>query len=166
MNGLSAVLTPEALRLLSTGMFELYSQYSISFGSGSPGVVLDPETYNSYLANSVAYVARRQGMAIEQAMARLSDIGGQMGRIVEEEHPRAVIWTLFTGLEYGPPEMNGLKLYSSPALMLLGMMDHFRRERVPAKLLDGGEGCPGYYNRSLDELRCKILECWHLPILP
>ena len=127
---------------------------------GAPGVVIDLEGYNDYRCYKVSYVAKKLGISADEVMTKLRGIGAALGRIVEEEYPEAVIWTLFTAL-HKPRETlaDGRDAYSTVAYMSLGLLDYLKNHDVPALVLDGGEsGGPGYYNETLEKLQKSIAE--------
>lgn len=126
---------------------------------GSPGLVIDPEAYNNYLAYRVSYVAQQRGESVAQTIAKCEALGADMARIVEEEYPECIVWTLFTRLDenFAKPGDSG-RIYTTPAYIIKGFLDYAQHHRVPCKCLCGGEVALGYYNRNPEALRAKIAQ--------
>jgi len=122
--------------------------------SGSPGVVVDLELYNDYRCSNVTFVAKQRGETVEQVRERLREVGRDMGRIVAEEYPDAVLLALFTRL--GETGSGGTAPTESE--LSEGLLGFLAEKSVPARLLDGGEISPGYYNPGVDALRRRIAE--------
>jgi len=125
---------------------------------GAPGIVVDLEGYNDYRCYKVDYVAEKRGVDVEKVVAQLRRIGREMGRIVEEEYPDAVILSLMSRLHRSEGRLpSGEPRFRTIDYMTLGLLDYLKEHQVPALVLDGGEiGGPGYYNPDVATLRKKI----------
>jgi len=125
----------------------------------SPGIVFDPEAYNDYRAYHVAYLAEVRRESPEKIIEKCRRLGADMARIVAEEYPACIIWTLFTRLERNDrlPGSNE-QVLTTPSYIFLGLLDYARSHDVPLILLDGGETLPGYCDRDVDSLLEKIAD--------
>ena len=129
----------------------------------TPGVGLDPEFYNNYALESIAELARRRGETVAETQRKLRALGRSMADVVAEEYPGAVLWCLFARLAgpheavVGAPETADLIPIGAPGCVLQGILDRAREARIPLTLIEGSEGGIGYLNRSLDDLRRKIV---------
>ena len=124
---------------------------------GAPGIVIDLEAYNNYRAYDVNYVAERRGETPAQVVAQCEAVGAELGRIVEQEYPECIVWSLFSHLQ-NPRRLPGCDgpVYSTAGHITLGFLKHCRDRKLPAKYICGGETTPGYYNPSVEALRGKI----------
>lgn len=125
----------------------------------SPGIMLDPEAYNDYRAYDVSFVAERRGQSVHDVIARCEALGAEFAKIIAEEYPQCVVWSLFSRLEVSR-SLPGRKekTFTTPTHILLGMLRYAKQNNVPLKLLCGGETMPGYCNKSLDDLKQKIMK--------
>lgn len=114
--------------------------------TGSPGIVLDPETYNDYSTERLAVIAERRRTSTEEIAGRIHHIGWELARIVEQEYPNAIIWSLFTRLGVG----------GTTDSLFRGMLAALSNFDVPAVVVDGGEATVGYYSGSADEHAAKV----------
>ncbi len=126
---------------------------------GSPGIVLDLETYNNYKAYQIAYVAERRGESARRVIAKCESIGADLARICEEEYPECIVWSLFSHLERGV-HLPGVKtsVYSTAGHITLGFLKYADKHGVPCKYLCGGEVTPGYYNPNVEQLKKRIAD--------
>ena len=124
---------------------------------GSPGIVIDHEAYNNYRSYNVDYVAERRGETIAQVIAKCEAVGQDLARIVEEEYPECIVWTLFSRLDrpMRVPGYDGL-VHPVPGHISKGFLDYAREHDLPTKYLCGGEVSVGYYNPNPEALREKI----------
>jgi hypothetical protein len=125
----------------------------------SPGIMWDPEAYNDYRAYDVSWVAKVRSETVEQVVRKCENLGGEMARIIAEEYPACIVWSLFSRLE-APASVPGREqpIYTTPAHITLGLLRHAKEHRVPLKYLCGGETMPGYCSKSLADLKRKIAE--------
>lgn len=124
----------------------------------APGIVLDLEAYNNYPSYHVKYTAERRGESYATVIDKCEKVGEDLARIVEEEYPQCIIWTLFSRLDR-PSTLPGCDspVYPVPGHISLGFLRYAKAHHLPCKYLCGGETSPGYYNRNLDALRDKIV---------
>ncbi|NOY82065.1 MAG: hypothetical protein GXP31_13800 [Kiritimatiellaeota bacterium] len=123
----------------------------------SPGIVLDPEAYNDYRTYRVAFVAERRDRSPDAVIANCRRLGEDMARIIAEEYPTCVVWTLFGRFERTERLPNSTRdVLTTPTYVFTGLLEYAKTHSIPLTLLDGGETLPGYCNRSLDSLREKI----------
>ncbi|MGD9495353.1 MAG: hypothetical protein AB7Y46_03480 [Armatimonadota bacterium] len=125
----------------------------------APGIVLDLEAYNNYRSYAVQYVAERRGESPAETIGKCELLGEELARIVEEEYPQCVVWTLFTRLEViSPIEGYESTVHPVPGHISLGFLRYAQEHHLPCKLLCGGETTPGYYNPDPEALRAKIIQ--------
>ncbi|MGC9317564.1 MAG: hypothetical protein ACP5KN_05945, partial [Armatimonadota bacterium] len=126
---------------------------------GAPGIVLDLEAYNNYPSYQVKYSAERRGESYATVIDKCEKVGEDLARIVEEEYPECIIWTLFSRLDRPQtlPGYDGI-VHAVPGHISLGFLRYAQAHGLPTKYLCGGETIPGYYNRNLQALRDKIIE--------
>lgn len=126
---------------------------------GSPGIVLDLEAYNNYPAYHVKYVAERRGESYAEVIRKVELVGEDLARIIEEEYPGCIVWTLFTRLEVADtlPGVEGV-VHPVPGHISLGFLKYAQAHRLPSRMLCGGETTPGYYNPDPEALRRKIID--------
>ena len=124
----------------------------------SPGIVFDPEAYNEYRVYHVRYLAERRGETPDAIIGKCRKLGEDMARIVAEEYPRCILWTLFTRLELTERLKPGSarKVLTTSSYIFLGLLEYARAHDIPLKVLCGGETLPGYCNRDVDSLAEKI----------
>ncbi len=125
----------------------------------SPGIVLDLEAYNNYPAYHVEYVAERRDESYAEVIRKCELVGADLARIVEEEYPECIVWTLFSRLEV-TAELEGYDgtAHPVPGHISLGFLEYAREHDLPCRYLCGGETTPGYYNPNPEALRRKITE--------
>ncbi|MCD6361793.1 MAG: hypothetical protein J7M38_13135 [Armatimonadetes bacterium] len=123
----------------------------------SPGLVVDYEAYNNYRAYGVQYVADRRGETVDQVITKCEALGADMARIIEQEYPECVIWTLFSRLDRPVtiPGHAGM-VHPTPGHISKGFLDYAREHEVPCRYLCGGEVSVGYYSANPEALRAKI----------
>jgi hypothetical protein len=124
---------------------------------GSPGIVLDKEAYNNYKSYDVGYVARERGESLGETIQKCEAIGADLAKIVEEEHPECIVWTLFSRLDR-PVTVAGYPdpVHPVPGHVSLGFLKYAKEHSLPCKYLCGGEVDVGYYNPNVAALRQKI----------
>jgi hypothetical protein len=125
---------------------------------GSPGIVLDLEAYNDYRTYDVAHVAEERGETVAQVARACEEVGADLARIVQQEYPQCVVWSLFSRLQ--PTDIKAQDyegpIYPVPGHITHGFLAYCQRNRVPAKYLCGGEVELGYYNRNVSALKDRI----------
>ncbi len=124
----------------------------------APGIVLDLEAYNNYRAYDLAYVAERRGDTIGQVARACEAVGADLARLVQEEYPECIVWSLFSRLRptgLTAPDYDG-PLYQTPGHISLGFLRYCRDHAVPARYLCGGELEVGYYNATVEALKARI----------
>jgi len=125
---------------------------------GSPGIVVDLEAYNDYRTYHLPYVAEQRGQTVGQVARECEALGADMARIVAEEYPRCVVWSLFGRLvptKLTAPDYDG-PLYPVPGHITLGFLKYCKQHHLPAKYLAGGEVGVGYYHRDPVALKASI----------
>lgn len=125
----------------------------------SPGIVLDLEAYNNYPSYHIKYTAERRGESYADVIRKVEAVGEDLARIIEEEYPQCIVWTLFTRLEVADtlPGVEGV-VHPVPGHISLGFLKYAQAHRLPCRLLCGGETTPGYYNPNPEALRRRIAE--------
>ena len=123
----------------------------------SPGIMIDLEAYNNYRAYNVASIAKERGETVDEVIRKCEQLGADLGKIVQEEYPACVIWSLFSRFEKSLtlPGRDG-KVYTTVSYIGLGLLKYAKANKVPLKYLCGGETTPGYCNKSVDMLKRKI----------
>jgi len=123
----------------------------------SPGVMIDLEAYNDYRAYSTAWVAETRGESIEETIHKCESLGADLAKIVAEEYPQCIVWSLFSRLEksYVVAGQQG-KIYTTPSYITLGILKHAKKHGIPLKYLCGGETTPGYCNKTLAGMKERI----------
>jgi hypothetical protein len=125
----------------------------------SPGIMIDLEAYNDYRVYHVPYVAQQRGETLDQVIQGCEQLGADLGKIIAEEYPQCVVWSLFSRLEatFAAPGRKD-PIYTTPSYVTLGLLKYAKQNNVPLKYLCGGETTPGYCNKSLDDLKRKIAD--------
>jgi hypothetical protein len=125
---------------------------------GSPGIIVDAETYNNYDNYNLASLSKQVGKGEDEVKERLQGLGAELIDIAEREYPQAALWFLFTGL--GSPVRSlsslGKKEYRTVTYITQGMLEKAKRNKSKLSIISGGEISLGYCYDSLDELRSKI----------
>ncbi len=125
---------------------------------GSPGIVIDLEAYNNYRTYSLPYVAEHRGETVGQVARACEAIGEDLAKIIEEEYPQCILWSLFSRLR--PAQLKAEDydgpLYPVPGHIALGFLRYCKEHDVPAKYLCGGEVEVGYYNANVAALKERI----------
>ena len=125
----------------------------------SPGIMIDLEAYNNYRAYNTAWVAEQRGESIDTVIAKCERVGEDLARIIEEEYPQCVVWSLFSRLERSN-HVAGREapIFTTPSYITLGLLKYAKANRVPLKYICGGETTPGYCNKNVDALKHKIAD--------
>lgn len=125
----------------------------------SPGIMLDLEAYNNYRAYDTAWVASERGESTKTVIAQCERVGEDLARIIEQEYPPCLVWSLFSRLEHSY-RVTGrdAELLTTPSYITLGLLKYAKAHRVPLKYICGGETTPGYCNPSVDRLKQKIAD--------
>lgn len=127
--------------------------------SGAPGVVFDPEFYNSYKQYDIGELARNHGSTPAKVATQLQQLGAEMADSAGEAYPDATVWFLVTGFTHpGYKTLDGVPYYPSPTYVAIGFLDEIAKRRLQLKVLSGGEGSLGYCHPSLEELRNAIAD--------
>lgn len=84
-----------------------------------PGIMLDPEAYNDYRTYDVRFLSRIRGEGIAEVIGACKELGADMAKVVAEEYPTCVIWSLFTRFEKTLGGGNLPLLYTTPSYILL-----------------------------------------------
>jgi len=125
----------------------------------SPGIMIDLEAYNNYRAYNTAWVAAEREEDIDTVIEQCEEVGEDLARIIEEEYPECVVWSLFSRLERSVPVAGREgEIFTTPSYVTLGLLEYAKAHGVPLKYICGGETTPGYCNRSVDALRQKIAD--------
>jgi len=124
----------------------------------SPGIMFDPEAYNWYRAYHAALVAAERGETAEAVIAKCEKLGADFARIIAEEYPACVVWSLFSRMEKSH-RVGGREdpVYTTTTYITLGMLKYAKQNNVPLKFLCGGETTPGYCNKDVDAMKRKIV---------
>jgi len=125
---------------------------------GSPGVFIDPESYNNYLNYQLTYVAEQLGRTPEETKERMQAVGGEIIDVVAAEYPQAILWFGFTGLAT-PLQLakrGEQKELLSPAFIVQGMLARAKELGLPVKIVSGGQVSLGYCQESLAGLQTTI----------
>jgi len=125
---------------------------------GSPGIFVDPESYNNYSNYRLSYLAGQLGKSPEETENRLKSVGAELMRIASEEYPEAILWFSFTGIAtllslFKP---TGDKELLTPAFIIKGMLEQAKETGVKVKIISGGMVSLGYCHESLADLKDKI----------
>jgi hypothetical protein len=125
----------------------------------SPGIMIDLEAYNNYRAYNNAWVAEERGEPIDAVIPQCKKVGEDLARIIEEEYPQCIVWSLFSRLERSVrvPGRDA-PILTTPSYITLGLLEYAKANNVPLKYVCGGETTPGYCNRSVEALRQKIAD--------
>lgn len=123
----------------------------------SPGIMIDLEAYNHYRAYSVPHMAKERDESIDTVIAKCEKLGADLGRIIQEEYPTCIVWSLFSRLERSTmlPGRDE-PLHTTPSYITLGLLKYAKENDVPLKYVCGGETTPGYCNKSVEILKRKI----------
>ena len=126
---------------------------------GSPGIVVDLEAYNNYPSYHIKYTAERRDESYAETIRKCELVGEDIAKLVEEEYPECIVWTLFSRLDVIEeiPGYEGV-VHPVPAHISLGFLRYAKAQDLPCKYLCGGEQSPGYYNPTPEALRAKIVE--------
>ncbi|NOZ20620.1 MAG: hypothetical protein GXP25_05975 [Planctomycetes bacterium] len=123
----------------------------------SPGVMIDLEAYNDYRTYNTAWVAKERGETIEETIRKCEQLGADLAKIIADEYPQCIVWSLFSRLEKSYV-VSGYreKIYTTPSYITLGLLKYAKANNIPLKYLCGGETTPGYCNKSVAILKEKI----------
>jgi len=119
---------------------------------GSPGIIVDPEVYNSSKLYNLSYLAQLMDKPEDSLKRRLEVIGGELADIAAEEYPQATIWFLFSTLDKFFQKSN----YRSISYIILGMLNRSQEKKLDLKFVSGGEVSLGYCYDSLQDMLEKI----------
>jgi hypothetical protein len=116
---------------------------------GSPGIVIDTESYNNYKIENVPLLATLYpGKSDQDIINRFKAIGSQMADIVNAVYPDAVILDLSTHLFTTQRPWPA----SPETYVWQGMLDQAKAQQYRFTLVDGGQGMDelGYCHPSLN----------------
>ncbi|HAY21598.1 MAG TPA: hypothetical protein DCY27_05430 [Desulfobacterales bacterium] len=124
----------------------------------TPGIVVDPEIYNSLKAYSVSYVASELNKPKDEVIRSLRNIGADLADITHQEYPEAILWFFFTGLGYpytflNPQDYGTLRTCS---YIIQGLLDRAKERNYNFIVVSGGELGLGYCYKSLGDLVSRI----------
>lgn len=143
-------------------LHEFYHLYeialNISKAMGSPGIVVDPETYNNYKSLQVSYLVNKLHRSDEEIIARLREVGAKLADITHNVYPDATLWFLFTGLDRKQRSFNPFvkSQESTITLIIRGLLERARQKEMRIKVVSGGEQSLGYCFKSVDDVRETI----------
>jgi hypothetical protein len=123
----------------------------------APGIVCDLEFYNNYKAYDLSELARMTSRPQPEVIDRLEKVGARMADIAAKEYPGATLWFFFTG--FTRPDyrvIDGRPYYLGATYIAEGLLGQIQRERLPLRVLSGGEVGLGYCHVSLEDLRQAI----------
>jgi len=125
----------------------------------SPGIMIDLEAYNNYRTENVAWLATERGEGLADVIAGCEKVGEELAKIIAEEYPQCIVWSLFSRLEK-PRRVAGeeAEVLHTPSYITLGLLKYAKAHQVPLKYICGGESTPGYCNRSIEQLQRKIAD--------
>jgi hypothetical protein len=123
----------------------------------SPGIMIDLEAYNDYRTYGVPFLAKTRGESIDEVIHKCETLGADMAKILEEEFPECIVWSLFSRLERTwQLRDQERRIHSSVSYITLGLLKYAKEHKVPLKFLCGGETTPGYCNKDVPSLKAKI----------
>lgn len=126
----------------------------------SPGIIIDPETYNSQNASRVPHVAEKHGRTEEETKTRLKEIGRHLAEITNSIYPDAVLWFLFTGIGEDPLSKTAKRSAGLLGIkyVVIGFLEEGEARESTFKVVTGGSYMLGYCAESLDDLKGEIAE--------
>lgn len=122
---------------------------------GSPGIVLDMESYNNYKTYQVGYLAQEMGRTIAEIECRLREVGVAIADITAQEYPTATIWFTFTGIGNSSKTMGFQKQHTTVTYIAQGLLQRIQDQKYPIKVVSGGM-LSGYCYESLKSLKDAI----------
>lgn len=125
--------------------------------NGSPGIVIDPEAYNNYRSYKMDYLSAQAGRTEAEIKQRLHALGAELADIAATEHPQAVLWFLFTGLEAPVGQSEKTEL-STVSHIVLGMLEQAQRAEMEITIISGGEASIGYCHENVDAMAERIAQ--------
>jgi hypothetical protein len=110
----------------------------------SPGIMIDLEVYNNYRAYNTAWVAEARGETTDALIPQCEEVGQDLAKIIEEEYPQCVAWSLFSRLEKSV-RIPGREapILTTPSYVTLGLLQYAKANNVPLRYICGGEPAPG-----------------------
>jgi hypothetical protein len=125
---------------------------------GSPGIFVDPESYNDYSNYCLSYLAGQLGRSPEETENRLKAVGADLMRLALEEYPEAILWFNFTGMAtpLSLSKPTGPKELMTTAFIVQGMLEQARKTGGKVKIVSGGGVSLGGCSESLANLKDKI----------
>ena len=124
----------------------------------SPGIVIDPETYNNYKSYQVSYLAQQLDKPADEIILRLKQVGRELAVIADKEYPDATLWFLFTALGSPMRSFNPIAPteYRTVTYIIEGMLQKMKETGSKLQVVSGGEVSLGYCYRSLDDMTRSI----------
>jgi hypothetical protein len=121
--------------------------------AAAPGIVCDLEFYNNYRAYDLSELARMTSKPQDEVIDQLKKVGARMADIAATEYPGAVLWFFFTGFTRPDYRMiDGRPYYLAATYVAEGLLEQIQRERLPLRVLSGGEVGLGYCHVSIEDL--------------
>lgn len=120
--------------------------------AGSPGIVIDLETYNDYSFVKMDHLSQVIGRSQEDVADRLRQVGSRMMDIVNARYPSAVLWLPVTGLT----QVTGSAYNNSFTYIVEGMLQRAKSLNSSATIVAGGEDSMAYCEQSLSGLRSVV----------
>ncbi|MBI5696177.1 MAG: hypothetical protein HZC51_10680 [Nitrospirae bacterium] len=125
--------------------------------SGSPGVVVDLESYNNYKNYGLDYLAARMARDPDEVRERLVMLGADLADIAAHEYPDAIVWSFFGGVGKRGKCLEASDIgCSSVSLVVLGFLDRCNEREYRLTFVAGGEWGLGYCFSSVEALRARI----------
>ncbi|MCI5117190.1 MAG: hypothetical protein D3913_04375 [Candidatus Electrothrix sp. LOE1_4_5] len=123
----------------------------------SPGIVFDMEFYKRYRMYNPVLLAKARGISVEQTIRECELLGEELAKIIAEEYPQCIVWSLFSRLDHTYTRKDtGTKVVAVPGYITLGMLKYARLMDIPMKFLCGGENTLHYTSKDVDQLLHKI----------
>lgn len=125
--------------------------------TAAPGIVCDLEFYNNYRAYDLSELARMTSKPQDEVIDQLKKVGARMADIAATEYPGTTLWFFFTG--FTRPDyriIDGRPYYLAATYVAEGLLEQIQRERLPLRVLSGGEVGLGYCHVSIEDLRQAV----------
>jgi hypothetical protein len=145
----------------SGALNDFYSIWKISLTianrTNSPGIVIDPESYNNRQANSLTYLSKRLGKSNKEIKERLKMVGKELLDIGDDIYPDATFWFFSTGLVSSFNKRNPFaENEGAISYIIYGMLERNKEKGSKHKFIEGGEVMPwGYCYKNLADLNDK-----------
>ena len=125
---------------------------------GSPGIVIDPETYNNYKYGRVRNLASAIMKSEEEVKERLQQVGKILADITAAEYPEAILWFLYTGLGDTSGAWKNSVQFQYPTIKYIieGLLEAGKDRKADFKIVSGGELSLGYCYETLLDMRLRV----------